>query len=593
MEDQVTRLPAALTGALLNSSQTDKQRAKVVADLKDGKVDVLFVSPETAVSPWFLRYIGASGMPTVSFVCIDEVHCVSEWSHNFRPSYLRLGHVLRRQLGVRCLLGLTATATPKTQESTAHHLQIPPDGVIRGGHVPANLQLSVSRQASRRDELVRLLRSHHRYQEGAVVVYCTRQAEAEQLARALRTQGVDADSYHAGMNSSVRKKVQTRFMNGDVRVVVATIAFGMGLNKSDIRGIIHYNFPKSGENYVQEIGRAGRDGKPAFCHLFLEEDDLKVLRAHARADTVDEVSIKRLVHCLFLPAASHQPAVLAARAACAARGTTGAAMVQAAEQAGWQFAAVPVETLEHQLDMKETVITTMMTALELFPEGYLDRLPPAYTKCRVKQVLDAGMAQRDILYASIMAATGPDKRFDVRCVANAIGLEPAEVIRHIQTGRTLAVDFEEPAQYFRIVRHPSEEELDDIVMRLVQLMHTLERTQLQKLAHMLHIMEDALAVSTVREQDTVIRSGLQQYMDATELYQGSTEKPLEPPAQPVCIERLLALWPSMPPQTTARPCPRVQWRASATASPAHATHTVHGPAIPCGASMWVCPLTRS
>ncbi|NWU72891.1 RECQ4 helicase, partial [Pterocles burchelli] len=240
------------------------------------------------------------------FACIDEAHCVSEWSHNFRPSYLRLCKVLRDRLGIQCFLGLTATATAATVRDVAQHLGIrPEDGIaVRCAAVPPNLRLSVSMDRDRDQALISLLRGEHFGCLDSIIVYCTRREETVRIAALIRTclQGMPlresagagepgrdaargkkakvlrhppkwiADAYHAGLSASERRRIQKSFMSGQLRVVVATVAFGMGLDKPDVRGVVHYNMPKNFESYVQEIGRAGRDGEPAHCHLFLDPE---------------------------------------------------------------------------------------------------------------------------------------------------------------------------------------------------------------------------------------------------------------------------------------------------------------------------------
>ncbi|XP_075704342.1 ATP-dependent DNA helicase Q4-like, partial [Rhinoderma darwinii] len=216
--------------------------------------------------------------------------------------------VLRERLGVRCLLGLTATATLSTAHDVARHLEVSDVGEVplRLAAVPSNLHLSVSMDRDRDQALVTLLKGERFGCLDSIIVYCTRREETQRLAAMLRTclQGVTvtktaedgagdasydkkkiaakkkirrplkwmADSYHAGLSSAERRRVQNNFMSGQLRIVVATVAFGMGLDKSDVRGIIHYNMPKNFESYVQEIGRAGRDGKDAHCHLFLDPE---------------------------------------------------------------------------------------------------------------------------------------------------------------------------------------------------------------------------------------------------------------------------------------------------------------------------------
>ncbi|XP_033980313.1 ATP-dependent DNA helicase Q4 isoform X3 [Trematomus bernacchii] len=347
MDDQVSGLPANLKAACIHSNMSKKQREAAIEKVKAGEVCVLLLSPEALVGG------GGSGagclpsaqdLPPVAFACIDEAHCVSEWSHNFRPCYLRLCKVLRERLGVRCLLGLTATATLSTAMDIARHLNInDKDGIaVRSAAVPPNLHLSVSMDREKDQALVSLLKGDRFGCLDSIIVYCTRREETTRISALLRTclQGVilkenkninsnsraeynpigqkkkdlarkkirkplkwQAESYHAGLSSSERRRVQNNFMCGELRLVVATVAFGMGLDKSDVRGVIHYNMPKSFESYVQEIGRAGRDGEPAHCHLFLNPggEDLHELRRHIHSDTVDYFTVKKLVQKVFPP----------------------------------------------------------------------------------------------------------------------------------------------------------------------------------------------------------------------------------------------------------------------------------------------------
>ncbi|NXF00251.1 RECQ4 helicase, partial [Menura novaehollandiae] len=210
--------------------------------------------------------------------------------------------VLRERLGVRCFLGLTATATSATARDVAEHLGIPErEGItVRSDGIPGNLRLSVSMDRDRDQALISLLRGERFGSLDSIIVYCTRREETSRIAALIRTQfqGIPlperdpgpesagkkkgkgkipaflwlADAYHAGLSAWERRRVQRNFMSGRLRVVVATVAFGMGLDKSDVRGIIHYNMPRNFESYVQEIGRAGRDGNPARCHLFLDPE---------------------------------------------------------------------------------------------------------------------------------------------------------------------------------------------------------------------------------------------------------------------------------------------------------------------------------
>ncbi|KAJ8978957.1 hypothetical protein NQ317_009353 [Molorchus minor] len=249
MDDQVTGIPKFIKAACLHSNQTNSKTKK--------ELSILLVSPEAIVAGE--KQIGFGSLlrrlPPIAFACIDEAHCVSQWSHNFRPSYLMICRVLRESLGVKTILGLTATATRATRESIIEHLQISDghDGVISDIPLPDNLKLSVSKDLMRDSALLGLLMSAR---------FSGLRDECERVASFLRTTlknekvvedtnkkrkraSLQAEPYHAGLPASRRRTIQNRFMSGELRIVVATIAFGMGINKSDIRAVIHYNMPNS------------------------------------------------------------------------------------------------------------------------------------------------------------------------------------------------------------------------------------------------------------------------------------------------------------------------------------------------------------
>ncbi|XP_063919986.1 uncharacterized protein LOC135134983 isoform X2 [Zophobas morio] len=321
MEDQVTGIPAFLKAACLHTNQTKVQRQKVLELISSGLLNVLLVSPEAVVAGEKQTGFGSllRKLPPIAFACIDEAHCVSQWSHNFRPSYLLICRVLRERMGVKTVLGLTATATRSTSDSIVEHLQIPDgrNGIISDIPLPDNLILTVSKDHQRDQALLALLTSERFTNCKSIIVYCTRREECNRVTKFLRTSlqyeqtdnkkrkriSVQAEPYHAGLSASRRRTIQKAFMSGELRIVVATVAFGMGINKSDIRAVIHYNMPKNFESYVQEIGRAGRDGLPAHCHLFLDAkgNDENELRRHIYANSIDRHVIRKLLQKIFLP----------------------------------------------------------------------------------------------------------------------------------------------------------------------------------------------------------------------------------------------------------------------------------------------------
>uniref|UniRef100_A0A8D2ZV62 DNA 3'-5' helicase n=1 Tax=Scophthalmus maximus TaxID=52904 RepID=A0A8D2ZV62_SCOMX len=520
MDDQVSGLPAKLRAACIHSNMTMKQREAV----KSGQVCVLLLSPEALVGG------GGSGsgclpsaqeLPPVAFACIDEAHCVSEWSHNFRPCYLRLCKVLRERLGVQCLLGLTATATLSTALDIAQHLDITDqDGIaVRSAAVPPNLNLSVSMDREKDQALVSLLKGDRFGCLDSIIVYCTRREETTRVAALLRTclQGIrkplkwQAESYHAGLTASERRRVQNNFMCGELRLVVATVAFGMGLDKADVRGIIHFNMPKSFESYVQEIGRAGRDGEAAHCHLFLDPEggDLHELRRHIHADTVDHYTVKRLVQKVFPPCKCkqiHQKQQELIKAA-------GDWLKDDKEESSdWPTErvchtherAIPIQQTVEALDITEEGVETMLCYLELHPQRFVELLHPTMSVCKVSCYDGPRQLQKitkicppvAVVLARMRMAgerveTCDQLEFDVVEVADTMGWQLPLVKRGIRQlqwstdragGRSgIHVEFSSPSFYFRSYGDLSHEEMDRVCQFLHNRVQDQEGTQLYQL----------------------------------------------------------------------------------------------------------------
>lgn len=369
-----------------------------MSEIKSGNVNVLLISPEAVVSGESSTGFGSllRQLPPIAFACIDEAHCVSQWSHNFRPSYLMICRVLREKLGVKTVLGLTATATLQTRNSIVKHLDISDglDGIISDTPLPDNLILTISRDENRDKALIGLLRSERFESLQSIIIYCTRREECERIAGFLRTCLQDtvkkqselvgnsnkrkrknwvAEAYHAGLPASRRRTIQNAFMSGELKVVVATIAFGMGINKSDIRAVIHYNMPKSFESFVQEVGRAGRDGKLAQCHAFLDSKgaDLNELRRHIFANSVDRHVIRKLLQKVFIPCACKQREKSSAIDEAAGRVCKG------------HEVCFSIEQTVQALDIPQENIATLLCYLELHEERYIKLLGNAYTMCKI------------------------------------------------------------------------------------------------------------------------------------------------------------------------------------------------------------------
>ncbi len=295
MKDQIDALAArGINARRLDSTLTAEGYREVMDEVRSGRLRMLYVAPERFNNE---RFREAIGRVRVSLFAVDEAHCISEWGHNFRPDYLKLAQFARLCRAER-MFALTATATQRVLEDICREFRIEPRCAVRTGFYRPNLTLLTTPVAGpQRDaELVERLRGRP---PGPAIVYVTLQRTAEEVANRLAQAGFSAKAYHAGMKDDDRASVQDWFLASDRGVVVATIAFGMGIDKANIRYIYHYNPPKSLENFAQEIGRAGRDGKPATCEVLFVPDDLNVLENFAYGDTPTAESVTNLLRELF------------------------------------------------------------------------------------------------------------------------------------------------------------------------------------------------------------------------------------------------------------------------------------------------------
>ena len=375
MLDQIRCLPSGLRAACLSSTNYSSSATKEIYNkLQNREIDVLFVAPERLQSASFIEMVNSKIIPPVHLACIDEAHCMSEWSHNFRTSYLHVCGILKNTLQVKCLVGLTGTATLRERASLCEMLEVDPTaGVVTSSVIRDNLVLSVSKvldNDGRDAALLALLRTETYRQLDSIIIYTMFQAQADRIAQYLRVRDFDADSYHAGKPASQREYVQTRFQRGTLRIIVATIAFGLGINKSDVRSVIHYSMPKSVEDYVQEIGRSGRDGKKAFCHLFLSQDDYIRNRSFAFTNGVDEVSLWTLLQKLFC-----------LQSGGAAKRSKKKGHEETDAQHGCRNDMIlSIAELEAETDTKESVLATIMSYLDLMEDNPLTVLPTTYAR---------------------------------------------------------------------------------------------------------------------------------------------------------------------------------------------------------------------
>ncbi|MBL0572058.1 RecQ family ATP-dependent DNA helicase [Aeromonas hydrophila] len=294
MHDQLAFLRSkGIAAATLDSSLTPEESRRVMQQASDGQLKILMISVERLKNERFRRFI--QQVP-LSMLVVDEAHCISEWGHNFRPDYLKLPDY-RRELQIPQVLLLTATATPAVMADMQAKFEIEDEGLIVTGFYRANLDLAVvplpdeARDGWLHAELAR-------DPAAPTIIYVTLQHTAEQCAARLQQAGIRARAYHAGLDATLRSQIQHDFMAGKLDCIVATIAFGMGIDKADIRRVIHYDLPKSIENYSQEIGRAGRDGLPSRCMVLANRSQLPVLENFVYGDTPDRAAIVTLLEIL-------------------------------------------------------------------------------------------------------------------------------------------------------------------------------------------------------------------------------------------------------------------------------------------------------
>lgn len=346
MKDQVETLKArGIAAARLDSSLTAEQAAQVFDDMRNGTLKLLYIAPERLMNENFVERLKRL---KIAMMAVDEAHCISEWGHNFRPEYLRLAHVAR-ELGIQPVLALTATATPSVAADIRRAF-----GIAQADHVQTtfhrpNLHFRITPCSAKQrlPHLTKLLLKR----KVPSIVYVTLQNTAEQVATHLQKSGVNALAYHAGLPDEHRHAAQDAFMSGQTDVIVATIAFGMGIDKADIRAVYHYNLPKTLENYSQETGRAGRDGKPSVCELLACADDCIVLENFTYGDTPTPQAIRQLLDHLLL--------------------------------SGGEF-DVSMYDLSHATDIRPLVIETVITHLEL--DGILRPLGSFYANYQYRFV---------------------------------------------------------------------------------------------------------------------------------------------------------------------------------------------------------------
>ncbi|MBT1712280.1 DNA helicase RecQ [Fulvivirgaceae bacterium PWU5] len=289
MKNQVDQMNAyGVNARFLNSTLSKSEITRLKKDCMNGNVKLLYVAPESLNKEETIEFLKKVN---VAFVAIDEAHCISEWGHDFRPEYRRIKNMIQT-LGDMPVIALTATATPKVQIDIQKNLQMEEADVFISSFNRKNLYYEVRPKKETKKQLIKFLKEH---KGKSGVIYCLSRKKVEEIAQLLNVNGFKAAPYHAGLDPDVRMKNQDDFLNEEVDIIVATIAFGMGIDKPDVRFVVHYDVPKSLEGYYQETGRGGRDGLEGLCLMFYSHNDLSKLEKFNKDKPVQERENSRIL----------------------------------------------------------------------------------------------------------------------------------------------------------------------------------------------------------------------------------------------------------------------------------------------------------
>jgi ATP-dependent DNA helicase RecQ len=466
MQDQLDFLLSHnIPAARLDSSLRGEEYNSILTQAVQGDLKILMISVERFKNE---RFRNRLQQMKISLMVIDEAHCISEWGHNFRPEYLRLPDY-QQEFAIEKVLLLTATATEKVRADMCRKFRIAPENLIYTGFYRKNLTLKLS-PVEERDKKKKLLSDISSSPDDPTIVYVTLQKTAEETAAFLLSQGIDAAPYHAGMKNEERESIQTRFMEGSLSCVTATIAFGMGIDKSDIRRIIHYDLPKSIENYSQEIGRAGRDGKESLCEVYGNTDKLPVLENFIYGDSPDREGIFQVLEMI-----KESPGIWETKLPTLSRDVN--------------IRLLPLKTLLVYLSMKK-ILESMYTYFEEYSFKYLN--PP-------EEILSQFSDERKSFVQSILDNCHSKK------VWTSVDMESIERSFPDQRKRVLtALDYFAEKQWielqakqavdaYRVLNHTF---LTDVLAdELYQLFQEKEKSEIQRIHRMIKFFESENCLS--------------------------------------------------------------------------------------------------
>ncbi|MCK9197548.1 MAG: DNA helicase RecQ [Syntrophales bacterium] len=294
MKDQVDQVrECGVPAVFLNSSLSSEEYRHHVSQLRADRIKLLYLAPESLLTP---RTMALLASLKVDCIAIDEAHCISEWGHDFRPEYRQLAEFRTRYPGAVCV-ALTATATPRVRDDIRRSLNISDHNEFIGSFNRPNLFLEVIQKTAPIEQTLEFLK---RYANESGIIYCFSRQQTDDLHGILHRKGYSVRPYHAGLSDRERTENQELFIRDDIQIIVATIAFGMGINKSNVRFIVHYDLPRSIDNYYQEIGRAGRDGLPAHCLLLFGYGDIRKIKYFVNQKTQQEQMVANILLNTFI-----------------------------------------------------------------------------------------------------------------------------------------------------------------------------------------------------------------------------------------------------------------------------------------------------
>ena len=461
MKDQIDFLQRrGIPAAKMDSTCTQEETFALNQQIESGEIKLLYVAPERFNNERFLAQMKRT---KIGLFAIDEAHCISEWGHNFRPDYLKLAETAR-DLGVERVLALTATATPSVVADICEAFEIPVgDATVTGFYRPNLTMLMTPCPADqRREKLLSIIQDRP---AGSTIVYVTLQRTAETVANWLGEAGLPAKAYHAGMVTEERTEVQDWWMARPDGIVVATIAFGMGIDKSDVRYVYHWNMPKSLESYSQEIGRAGRDDQPSIVEVLASEADLPVLENFIFGDTPDPSSLRSLVIDLL-----SRPE---------------------------ELFDVSIYDLSTKHDLRQLVLKTALTYLEL--EGALKKGTPFYAEYEFRptrtmnDVLNAfdgtpGAFVKDIVRIArkgrIWVNVDPEK------TAETLGVERRRVVKALEVLQEKGlIELRSTGVRDRYTRLMPPSEAERLLESLVQKFDRREKAEIDRLQMVIDLVE--------------------------------------------------------------------------------------------------------